>query len=449
MIWQGANNVNILTEGGESITGINNGDVVTFGTVGLGNDVELTLSGGASGTSEFHVSCSDNDMDGPEDCGTSQGNGKSDDGGLVNDWALEGMTGEDGVIDCAVVQGRSGAQVSYGIAVNNLNNEAVTVNISDPLLGLNVMNQAIPANSTFEMVTDPQLIVPDGSNDFVNVVTVSGQTGSGASCEASATATVTRNPPPPAPVSCRDIKDITALTMVWDGPSGVTFTSENGEVFSDVQNGNQITFGGTPQDFELSITGAVTGNSKFHVSCSDRAMDGSDDCGTNQGNGKGDDSDLNNQFLLDGMTGEGGSFACNLNNTGVVAPSAGGGSTGGASVTGASTLDLGDDKKAKWELTNNGDQDVFVTRVVVSWPSEHEKLKKFKLAGDFAKDVNDTTSATAVPDDKAFESDANKRKLKGGETKKLEIEFDKDDKDHTQADYTITVEFDNGDVLSI
>ncbi len=116
-------------------------------------------------------------------------------------------------------------------------------------------------------------------------------------------------------------------------------------------------------------------------------------------------------------------------------------------VTAAATLDLGDDKKTKWELTNNGNRDVFITRVEVSWPAEHQKVKKFKLEGDFAKDVNDTASPTAVPDNKAFENDANKRKLKKGTTKKLEIEFDKGFKGHTQSDYTITVEFDNGQTL--
>ena len=108
--------------------------------------------------------------------------------------------------------------------------------------------------------------------------------------------------------------------MVWDGPSGVTITSEIGEVFSNVQNGNQISFGGTPQDFEVSIGAPVNANAKFHVSCSDQAMNGSDDCGTNQGDGKANDSNLNNQFLLDGMVGDDGSFECNLNNTGVVLP---------------------------------------------------------------------------------------------------------------------------------
>ena len=117
-------------------------------------------------------------------------------------------------------------------------------------------------------------------------------------------------------------------------------------------------------------------------------------------------------------------------------------------MTGAATLDLGDDRKAKWSLTNNGDSDVFVTRVTVTWPAAHGQVKKFTLNGDVAKDVFDATSPTTVPDDKAFESDPNKRKIKKGETKKLEIHFTDAFKEHTDADFTYTVEFDSGQVLS-
>ncbi len=70
--------------------------------------------------------------------------------GFINQWAFEGMTGEKGVIDCAVVQGRSGAEVLYGIEVKNLNDEPVTVIITDPKLGLN-QTETIAANTTFQL----------------------------------------------------------------------------------------------------------------------------------------------------------------------------------------------------------------------------------------------------------------------------------------------------------
>jgi hypothetical protein len=336
-----------------------------------------------------------------------------------------------------------GAEVRYDYKFTNNIPFPFTGKAVDDKLGTVVDPLSLaPTPEAGSVVTTSKtvFVLPDDTDVFTNTVTVTAENG--AFC-GDASATVTRVPPPPAPVSCSDIKELTELSMVWDGVNGVTVTTGMGEVFENLQTGNQITFKvdrGVANDFPvyLSYLDGTAGESQFHLSCSDSEMDGSDDCGKAQGNNKGDEPDLVNDWLLDG--------SCGLDNTGVVDPTPG--APGGGDVTGAATLDLGDAKKAKWELTNNGSQDVFITRVVVSWPAQHEKLKKFKLAGDFAKDVNDTTSPTAVPDDKAFESDPNKRKLKKGETKKLEIEFDKDYKEHTQSDYTITVEFDNGQTLS-
>ena len=100
LIWNGPEYVDILTEGGESITGIGTGDTVVIDVTGLGNDVDVFISGAVSGTSRFHVSCSDQEMNGPEDCGTSQGNGKSNDPGLLNLWLFEGMDGQGGSLNC-------------------------------------------------------------------------------------------------------------------------------------------------------------------------------------------------------------------------------------------------------------------------------------------------------------------------------------------------------------
>jgi hypothetical protein len=52
------------------------------------------------GESKFHLSCSDPDMNGIEDCGKREGDSKQNDPGLVNDWLLQGMTGLNGQLDC-------------------------------------------------------------------------------------------------------------------------------------------------------------------------------------------------------------------------------------------------------------------------------------------------------------------------------------------------------------
>lgn len=55
-----------------------------------------------SGQSKFHLSCSDNEMNGPEDCGKAQGNGKSnEDDKYDNVWLLDGLETDKGfVLDC-------------------------------------------------------------------------------------------------------------------------------------------------------------------------------------------------------------------------------------------------------------------------------------------------------------------------------------------------------------
>jgi hypothetical protein len=50
------------------------------------------------GESKFHISCSDDNMNGVEDCEKPEGDGKSDDPGFVNDWLLEGMSGDQALV---------------------------------------------------------------------------------------------------------------------------------------------------------------------------------------------------------------------------------------------------------------------------------------------------------------------------------------------------------------
>jgi hypothetical protein len=117
-----------------------------------------------------------------------------------------------------------------------------------------------------------------------------------------------------ARVSCQEIKDITSLQLVWNGPDGVDIESETGQVIYGIDNGDSILLD-TPReltgnDVEVFLSGAVSGLSQFHISCSDLDMDGSEDCGTMLGDGKSNDSSFVNDWLLDGMQGEQGEFVC-------------------------------------------------------------------------------------------------------------------------------------------
>jgi hypothetical protein len=453
MVWNGADNVTMTTELGQVITGVDNGDVVVFEAPNAltGNDVDVFLSVGVTGTSRFHTSCSDPAMYSPADCDTPQGDGKGDDASLINDFLFGGMRGDTGEFGCPGTPSASaGTEVVYGIQVDNLSDEELLVRIVDSKLGIDE-TETIPANSSYEQVTDPYFIVPDASNVFENTVVVTAKGLSGATCEDSDSVKVRRLPPPPAPVSCSDIDPLTALSMVWTGEDGVTVTTEMGEVFDNLQHGNQITFmvdRGVANDFPVYLTysDGSAGESQFHLSCSDPDMNGSDDCGTAQGNNKSNDPSLDNSWLLDGMDGDNGSFDCGLPNTGVVDPEV---------LPPSDNVDLlkafVDNNKLKLELKNIGDQDLFITRVSVEWELVAKELKKMKLAGDFVKDIKSTDGTTDVPTDKAFESDPNKRKLKKDEKRNLEIEFaeDLEKKGLDAGDFTVIVEFDDGSIVNL
>ena len=368
MVWNGENDVDILTEAGQLFSDVQTGNLITFNAAGLGNDVELTItnSAGEVSNAKFHVSCSDSNMNGPEDCPIPQGNGKDNDSNFSNDFLLEALIGDSGSFTC---------------------------------------NQP-------------------------NTGTVDPEQGSGGLA-----------------ATCSDIKPITQLGMVWNGASGVDVTTEGGQFFDDVQNGNLIVFdtAGLGNDVELTLSGNVTGTSKFHVSCSDKAMNGSEDCGLAQGNSKRNESGLVNDWLFESMTGATNSFACSLPTTGEVPATASSGSTDLITLVKSEVKD----KKLKFELENNGLSDLVITSVQVLWPLAAEELKKMKFAGDFAKDIGSTSGLTDVPTDKAFEKDSKKRKIKDGDKKKLEIEFSRsiEELGLGVSNFSVRVEFNDGTVF--
>ncbi len=112
MIWDGTQKIRIKAYKGDTsaalladIDGIQIGDEVSVsGYAGSPNDViwEIFVAGTSTkiGESMFHLSCSDNEMNGPEDCGNREGNGKRNDAGLINDWLLEGMVDATDTLDC-------------------------------------------------------------------------------------------------------------------------------------------------------------------------------------------------------------------------------------------------------------------------------------------------------------------------------------------------------------
>ncbi len=130
--------------------------------------------------------------------------------------------------------------------------------------------------------------------------------------------------PPSTAWNCSDAKPIDQLWMIWNGTQPAKIQAWKGNVGStllatidNIQPGDKVTvsgYAGSPNDviWEVFAAGTNTklGESKFHLSCSDDNMNGPEDCGLAQGNGKSDDSGLLNLWLLEGMAGSGQSFLC-------------------------------------------------------------------------------------------------------------------------------------------
>ena len=99
--WYGTVGSTLLSEPSDIMIG---DEVTVSGYAGSPNDVTWEIfdqtSGNKLGESEFHLSCSDDDMNGEEDCGKPEGDGKSNDAGLINAWLLEGMEDALGSFDC-------------------------------------------------------------------------------------------------------------------------------------------------------------------------------------------------------------------------------------------------------------------------------------------------------------------------------------------------------------
>ena len=113
MIWNGLDNATIKAWKGSvggtllaEIADVDNGEEITVGGMGGSpNDQvwEIFYAGSKFGESVFHISCSDDNMNGPEDCKLPLGDGKSDDSSYLNQWLFEGMAGSGQTLDCTPI----------------------------------------------------------------------------------------------------------------------------------------------------------------------------------------------------------------------------------------------------------------------------------------------------------------------------------------------------------
>lgn len=116
MIWTGQSGIYVKAWKGTPGTTL----LATVGPIATGEKVTVTGMGGSSndqtweifsalpdpaganriGQSIFHISCSDVDMNGPEDCGKLEGNAKTTTTALINLWRFDGMSGGGQTLAC-------------------------------------------------------------------------------------------------------------------------------------------------------------------------------------------------------------------------------------------------------------------------------------------------------------------------------------------------------------
>ena len=110
------------------------------------------------------------------------------------------------------------------------------------------------------------------------------------------------------------------------------------------------------------------------------------------------------------------------------------------SVEGAPSISLGD-RDMQWQLTNTGGNPVTISRVQLSWPSSQGDLKKISLSGSLIWVGSDAPFSADIS---GGWSDPGALVLGAGQTGTLDFDFKRRDKNDSQSDYSITVDFAEG-----
>lgn len=404
---------NPVAEGGEF--------TITFGgsTFKADSYVEIVAANGVTELNKIHTSCSQ-----PLKVG--------DVFGSLELGAFNGQT--------------AGNEVIYTYILTNNGDALTNVTLSDDKLGNDIINApttlASGETQTYEVIVEL-------TGTVKNIATATGYLPDNQVCSATASATVTVEQPQ-VPFVCSEAKPINSISMVWNGTQNIKIKAWKGAVGStllatidNIKPGDEVTvngYAGSPKDVYWEIFAAGTsikiGTSTFHLSCSDADMNGAEDCGKFEGDGKGKVGYIND-WLFAGMEGNGRTLDC-----GTVQPPP----PPDIDVRASGEPRLGD-HWLWWDLTNYGSDPAIISKVeVFAWPKDQGKLKKIKLDGDTAGDPPDIAAPPAVIT--TFVSDVNKRQIKAGATRTFTIEFEKNYLKDLNTQYKFTITFEGGETLS-
>lgn len=340
----------------------------------------------------------------------------------------------------------AGNEVSYTYALTNNGDALANVTLSDDKLGNDIID---PPTTLASDETKTYKVIVELTGSVTNTATATGYLLGNQICSATASATVTVQVPQ-SPFVCSEAKPLNSISMVWNGTQNIKIKAWKGAVGStplatidNIKPGDEVTvtgYAGSPNDVYWEIFNAGTtekiGTSTFHLSCSDADMNGPEDCGKFEGDGKGKTGFIND-WLFAGMAGNGRTLDC-----GVVAPPP----PPAIDVVAVGDVRLGD-HWLWWDLKNSGPDTAVITKVeVTAWPSQQGKLKKIKLDGDVAADPADIATPPAIIT--AFTSDVNKKKIAAGQTRTFTIEFEKNYLMDVNTNYSFKITFEGGETLS-
>jgi hypothetical protein len=158
-----------------------------------------------------------------------------------------------------------GVDVEYTITVENPNPQTLWVDVSDPMLGIDIMDLEILAGQSVEILESMEI---DGPT--TNTVTVSASLGGMTCAEVEASAEITEEePPPPAALCTRSIRG-TVLEYIGPtipGPVTVEFEAKEfasevvvHTIAGDLNPGDVLTL---PSENEMTIDAAAHGEEKL------------------------------------------------------------------------------------------------------------------------------------------------------------------------------------------
>jgi hypothetical protein len=466
MIWNGAQVIRVKAwKGAVGSTllldqdGIQPGDIVTVsGYAGSPNDViwELFAAGTSTkiGQSTFHLSCSDDDMDGPEDCGKVEGNGKGL-SGFVNTWILEGISGAGGSFECSP----SSDQAAESCEVNS--QEGVQCKQRPTAISFRYTGNGC-ADSSNTQAADKWSCTPGPGNPAGPVrILVSKPDGTNVSLDTGL--------PPSVEVG----EVVTAMAANagradFDSDSRVRITDANGLLVEDVRlhtSCSQPLLTGDRYGslevvgYENATQGKVQSGAEvkyhyvvknsgatdvFDVSVEDDALVPPTVPGSPIDLAAGQqqtlmasafvDQTTTGTVVVEGMTASGS--PCNdsdsLTVTAVGPPPC---------EIGPGEFKIGDNK-IEWKLENTGSQVATIDSLQISWPAALGNLRKVKREGDTIFE-SDRAPATTTITSADWINGVTKRQIKPGETKRLIVEFQKKAKP-TPSQFALTVNFKEG-----